>query len=351
MSLSPADLARFEARQTRSLTVPQQCGLLAAAALFLGFFVWEWTSAPEVLPHTLPVRVGAAASLLALQLASRTVLRREPEVVLHLALCVSVTTVFWLAGVLPEGRLFTLGSLSLMVVFLGALSTSGWMLARAGLALCAVSNVVLVSAGVPGRELFVLDVFVVPSLMVAGVFAALTRRTRLESFALERRLEDQAQLDALSGALTRRAFEGLATLALQQGTASVLLLDVDHFKRINDSWGHAAGDAAIRAVGAVVRGQLRETDALGRVGGEEFAVLLPGQGEADALRVAERIRSELARVGYEARGERRTFTVSVGVAASRRGETYEEWLHRADCALYVAKRSGRDRVATLPLPA
>jgi diguanylate cyclase (GGDEF)-like protein len=163
---------------------------------------------------------------------------------------------------------------------------------------------------------------------------------------LQRTLEEQATTDPLTGAYNRRHLE--AQLALlgpppaNASTANVLLaLDIDHFKAINDRHGHAAGDAVLQGLVAVIHERKRAGDALFRIGGEEFVLLLPRVVPADASRLAEALRQRVE-VATLLPGE--TVTVCVGVAAQRAGSGPADWLQRADAALYEAKRTGRNRV-------
>jgi len=173
---------------------------------------------------------------------------------------------------------------------------------------------------------------------------------------LEDRLRTLATLDSLTGAANRRHFVELAQReherSLRAGSPLALcLLDVDHFKNINDQYGHAAGDQVLSALAAAARGALRSSDVLGRLGGEEFAILLPDTELAGALLVAERVREAVAAIEVRA-GEMRGagvagsihVTISLGVAERRGDEAIEPLLKRADRALYAAKDSGRDRV-------
>lgn len=156
--------------------------------------------------------------------------------------------------------------------------------------------------------------------------------------------------DGLTGLANRRAFEDALAREFSRATRysrpmSVLMIDVDHFKQVNDLHGHLAGDTALRHVGATLRGSIRRDDLAGRVGGEEFAVLLPEIERADALRVAEKLRACIATKQIDYEGTAIALTVSIGVAS--RGEhdkQPEDLVRRADEALYSAKRAGRDRV-------
>ncbi|MGC2856808.1 diguanylate cyclase [Novispirillum sp. DQ9] len=165
---------------------------------------------------------------------------------------------------------------------------------------------------------------------------------------LQEELNHHATRDPLTGTLNRRAFgllaERQAAQAVRTGRSlSVLMMDLDHFKRINDQLGHAGGDAVLRHFVAVAREILRAEDSLCRFGGEEFVVLLPDTDGTQALAAAERLRRTFAASGH---------TVSIGIAALAPTETVEDLLRRADASLYEAKRLGRDRCEmAAPAPA
>lgn len=163
---------------------------------------------------------------------------------------------------------------------------------------------------------------------------------------LQEELNHRANRDPLTGALNRRAFALLAEKQMAHAdrtgrAASVLMMDLDHFKRINDVRGHAAGDAVLRRFVEVAGGILRAEDVLCRFGGEEFVALLPDTAAPQAFAAAERLRLRFA-----AEGE----TTSIGIAEARRGEPLEALLRRADEALYEAKRRGRNRCEAAPSP-
>lgn len=168
---------------------------------------------------------------------------------------------------------------------------------------------------------------------------------RLEAANVE--LERLATTDGLTGVLNRRAFyergeAELARIGRYGGTAALLALDIDHFKRVNDTWGHKAGDQVLIAFAGGVRRCLRESDLIGRVGGEEFCILAPNTENADAL--AERILSLVRGSPIASGTEQIRITTSIGISNLRAGDTsVADAVCRADAALYKAKHSGRDR--------
>jgi two-component system cell cycle response regulator len=127
---------------------------------------------------------------------------------------------------------------------------------------------------------------------------------------------------------------------------SVALIDLDHFKRINDSWGHHAGDRVLRGFSERLVGELRAVDVSGRYGGEEFLVVFMNAGVSRAMEATERCRAAMAREPFvlTASGETLSVTLSAGVAEARLGDDVEDLLARADAALYEAKSSGRNQV-------
>ncbi|MCR6502156.1 sensor domain-containing diguanylate cyclase [Shinella sp. CPCC 101442] len=158
-----------------------------------------------------------------------------------------------------------------------------------------------------------------------------------------------AATDSLTGALTRRAFKEEATRILSQARrhnhdVSCIGLDVDHFKKVNDTYGHAAGDDVLKLVAATCREQLRGGDLLGRLGGEEFAILLPHVDREDALAVAEKLRQALSSKQVEMATDTIRVTASFGTAStSIVARDVDTLLAQADAAMYRAKQAGRDR--------
>lgn len=177
--------------------------------------------------------------------------------------------------------------------------------------------------------------------------------TLAEAEVLRSELEEQrraALMDPLTGLLNRRAMEaqfGELMAVDANAPLSVLMVDIDHFKRINDTHGHALGDAVIRNVADVIRKSLRANQHAVRYGGEEFVVLLPQTPLDGAERIAEQIRARIAALRLVRKRDNFTlepFTASLGVATRRAGDTKDTLLSRADSALYRAKGGGRNRV-------
>ncbi|WP_167730621.1 PAS domain-containing protein [Terasakiella sp. SH-1] len=172
-----------------------------------------------------------------------------------------------------------------------------------------------------------------------------------EQKRLEKELRQMASTDVLTGINNRRHFLELCEREIERAQRydtklSLIMLDVDHFKHINDTYGHAVGDEAIRSMTGLCRQNLRNSDVIGRIGGEEFAILLPETDQKGAKLLAERIRKNTAKYAFDI-GEKKpvSFTASFGVTSLvKSDETPDDLLKRADIALYDAKTSGRNRV-------
>lgn len=163
-------------------------------------------------------------------------------------------------------------------------------------------------------------------------------------------LEHEVKYDALTGALSRGHFlkrlRAEITLAgSTQIPMSVILVDLDHFKQFNDTWGHALGDNVLATFVRVCHDSLREDDSCGRLGGEEFAIILSGANETRAFDAAERLREAVGETQITVGSNTLRFTISAGVAAWHPGDDDSAWLQRADAALYLAKSRGRNRCA------
>ena len=191
-------------------------------------------------------------------------------------------------------------------------------------------------------------------LALAAVIAASLALLAYTLWRSRRRFRTQAQTDSLTGIANRRHFldraQGVAKKARNPPqNASVFVLDIDHFKLINDAYGHQAGDAAIRHVATRASACLRDGDVFGRIGGEEFAALLPATDATDAWKIAESIRQAIEQASLDHHGDQIHITVSIGLTSgSLATDNIEALIQRADKYMYRAKNEGRNRSFTTP---
>jgi diguanylate cyclase len=175
-----------------------------------------------------------------------------------------------------------------------------------------------------------------------------TAECRLQEQAVEIEAHMSRSLtDALTGLPNRREFnarleERMGAWNRRRDVFSLLLLDVDHFKKLNDRYGHLAGDQVLATIGRALRGAIRREDAVARFGGEEFAVLLPSTSLEQAILAAQKVREAVARVSINRGGQQIAVTVSGGLATIESNERIEGLIQRADSALYAAKGAGRN---------
>ncbi|GAA3160102.1 hypothetical protein GCM10010486_27740 [Nonomuraea roseoviolacea subsp. carminata] len=187
-------------------------------------------------------------------------------------------------------------------------------------------------------------------LNLALLILALPPVVLLQRSLLHAQLQAAARTDPKTGLLNAAAWQREADTEIVRArrtgeTLALLIVDIDHFKRVNDRHGHLVGDQVLAAVAATLRSQLREYDVVGRFGGEEFVVLLPGADVHEARQVAERLRNRISHMAVAADDAMITVTISVGVAImSLHGDDLIELLAAADLALYRAKELGRDRI-------
>ena len=193
----------------------------------------------------------------------------------------------------------------------------------------------------------------VPGLLGGPFFLFMACRLR-ELETINRKLGIIAETDGLTNCLTRSAFllrvEARLRAPLPSGGAmhgALLIIDADHFKVINDRYGHATGDAALVLMAQAIRSSIRASDSVGRLGGEEFGVFLPGVGRFGAETVAERLRRAVETLGFVAQGKRHPLTVSVGGVVFDTSTNFEKLFKAADARLYAAKHHGRNRVDIL----
>lgn len=160
-----------------------------------------------------------------------------------------------------------------------------------------------------------------------------------------------ASTDSLTRVLNRGAFTMMVDAYLTEAkkeaslkSGSLLVVDADHFKRINDRLGHQQGDAALQMIAETIQSSVRSTDLVGRIGGEEFGIFLPGANPQQAAAVAEKIRASIAQIEFPAGGASKSLSVSVGGAIFADETSFDELFLTADKCLYAAKLSGRNRI-------
>lgn len=272
----------------------------------------------------------------------------------------------------PDLRATTIGmimviNLSLFIFVPGRVALVAWVAA------CAIAGTIatLVLTGTPPGQLPGLLMLLGLPAVIGFISANRLQRAQRQEFVVRTRLRQtnaalqaevarsaelqaellrQATTDPLTGLPNRREFDRCfardAARADREGSPlAVAVFDLDHFKSINDGYGHGTGDDVLRHVAQLARHCFRSVDSVGRIGGEEFAVLLPGASGQDAVAVAQRFVDRLGGTPVELSGFRRHVTATVGVAERQPGEnTLDAVLRRADAALYEGKHSGRNRV-------
>ena len=356
--------------------------LFALQALYVAYFSgqgfeWPWLSAAAPLTHftwnVLSALSGAAACLFVRDIADlRRFLPRSYTVFGWLAgafMLLTFANLIKLIGyedlVNDFGNILFLGSAvyTLIVAFVawrhGSRSAGWFLLAWTLLEAFTIATTVRLLLNT-GEEHDSVIYFGLPLSMVAAallIALGIADRLRDQRRALSE-AERHAQIDSLTGVLNRRSLIERLDAACLRARArglpiSLLFIDLDHFKEINDSFGHPAGDACLAAIIAPIQAELRQSDLIGRYGGEEFVVILSSADTAAAHPIAERILERVASVRVAGYGEPITLTCSIGVATSDMlGVWGEKLIAQADAAVYAAKRSGRNRVqVAMPLAA
>lgn len=329
----------------------QRMGPMIHALMLVAVAAYLTATAAGVLFHTssLPLSLRLAPILPLLLVAATTRRVQHPRLLSLLSLlCILLLEIgINLNGVgLVRGEPLILPGL-LLPVASSVIWLETWDFAAA-MTLCALGPLPMLLSRTSGVQVVQYLIYMVIAIALSTVLRAFMTRTLFEQYRLELRLREQVNTDGLTGLLLRNRFLELARLALcdicrQQKPVCMLFLDADHFKQLNDDHGHAAGDAALIALAATLREQMRQTDLVGRIGGEEFALLLPGLNRQQASQRAEQLRLAV----HAIRRPDGMMTVSIGVAeCSHADEMIEALLARADKAMRQAKRDGRDRIVS-----
>ena len=326
---------------------------LLAMAVVLYLFTTITRTVLGVHPAALGWRLALAVPLVLIALAARRTQRPTPLSLLALGCLLLLEVGISLNTLdLAPGQPWIMPGL-LLPVASSVIWPGRWDFIAA-MTLCALGPIPMLLLGhVDAMHINQYMVTMVVAITVSVVLRAFMARTLIQQFDLEQRLREQANTDGLTGLLQRNRFLELAHTALaaassKQATASMLYVDADHFKQINDNHGHAAGDVVLLALAKALRAHSRPTDLIGRIGGEEFALLLPGVGLRQASDRAEQLRLAARKI----QRPDGPLTVSIGIAQCPHGgcADVDALLARADQAMRQAKAGGRDQAVNADLP-
>jgi len=351
----PEGLAQaYRAESTRKFRELSAAALPFGSIGFLGFALWEASYDVALLRKTWLLRVGLAAFFVIAGLLARH-LQRWAEGLYLLSGAVCCAGVMVLGTLVPAGKLLAFGGSLMTLSFAFVLSREIGRVLRAVTLVIVTMNTSGALLGYTLRDLLQFDGYLVATAMVLLVASVIQERTERAAFSLDVQMRDLAHTDPLTSLPNRRrlllTLPHLLALADRGRTPLCLMvIDLDHFKAINDTHGHAAGDAVLQAFGPLLVAQLRSADFVARVGGEEFVVVLPLTPLTGGHCVAERLREAIARTPLVIGSVELRLSISLGLAERCPGEDGETLQKRADAALYVAKRQGRNRVAVAELP-
>jgi diguanylate cyclase (GGDEF)-like protein len=324
------------------------------AVILLTFGAWDYFVDPAHWRAAFVIRVIAALAIIATGL-----FQKLPGKLLWLPLLakvrlgIVVVASAYAAAMLDRGYGFGVAGMIVILLTGPYIATDTRDLLRMNLAAVAALAVVMFVVPLSRFDIIGTAVFVLLAVAVSTLLGRVIESSSRRAFMLEIDLQRDARTDALTGLDNRRAMQERGRVELKRATrsgmpVSVILCDLDHFKNVNDKYGHEVGDRALTSAAAVLRQALRESDALGRWGGEEFMVILPGTDGRGAAEVAERMRAAIAAARFD--GVSESNTISLGVASSETlSDPAIEWdllIKEADRRLYRAKNEGRDRVVS-----
>jgi diguanylate cyclase (GGDEF)-like protein len=308
--------------------------------------VWDYWIAPVQVALTAPVRI--ALVLLGSIGYRQHRLRWTPVQRAGFIYATHASAMVIASSLIPNGLLLGLASIasSVFLVSLVALQIGTFLL------ILLVPSLLLLLLGAASMPLYGLIntlVLYAFSVALAAAIMLVVGTFRRRAFQFEKRLLHNARHDSLTGAPNRGFLNELGSHAVgaarrYQHPLAVAMMDVDHFKRINDIYGHAAGDNVLRQLARTCMASLRQADLFGRYGGEEFVCIMPETKADEALACVERMRVKVEQLQIDTGGGPLQFTISAGVAVTRPGvEDWEALLKDADDALYLAKGGGRNR--------
>jgi diguanylate cyclase (GGDEF)-like protein len=346
--------AAFRESRTNSLVAVNLNTFWSIAIILLGFASWDFYVDPVHWRNAFVYRSIGAVIVIASGLFQKLPGRSHwLPVLATVRLLIGLVASAYAASMLDRG--FGYGVAGLVVIILTGtyIAIDSRDLLRINLLILIALTPVILMVSVPAFDKIGAAVFVLLAVAASTLLGRVIEVSNRRAHALELELHHDARTDSLTGLDNRRAMQERGRIELKRaqrsGTpVSVILCDLDHFKNVNDKYGHEAGDAALTRSAMVLRRALRESDALGRWGGEEFMAILPGTDTQGAAEVAERMRLAIAVTTFDGLSE--GTTISLGVASSETlADPAMEWdrlIKEADQRLYRAKNEGRNRVVS-----
>lgn len=320
--------------------------------ILLAFGVWDFYVDPNHWQRAFAVRVAGSIVVIATGLFQTLPGKARSLILLaKVRLLVAAVTSIVAASMLDRGYGFGVAGLIVILLTGPYMSVDARDLQKTNIAGLLTVIVTLFALSIDPFDIAGTIVFVLLAVVVSTLLGRVLEASHRRTFALELAQHRDARTDPLTGLANRREMQERGRVEFKRAKrsstpVSVILCDLDHFKSINDKHGHETGDATLMECAGVLRGALRESDALGRWGGEEFLAILPGTNAAGAWEVAERMRTAIARTRFD--GVPEGTTISAGVATSQQfDDPAVEWdllLKEADQRLYHAKHEGRNRV-------
>lgn len=344
--------AEFRRSRIAALVSVHMNTFWSTALFIVAFSAWDAYADPVHWWVAFQVRLAGAGIIIATGL-----FQKRPgnagwlPLMARIRLVCAAMTVVLAAAVLDRGYGFGItGLVAIMMTGPYAAVDSRDLLVTNAATVLAVSALIVAASVAPFDAAGTL-VFLLLALSVSTLLGQALETSHRRAFALDLELHRDARTDALTGLNNRRAMEEHGPLELKRaqraGTPiSVILVDVDHFKNINDRYGHDAGDSVLRTTASVLRSALRETDALGRWGGEEFIVVLNDTGVQTAGEIAERMRAAVAAATFDKLPDGATISLGVSTLLTVRSPAlaWDGLIKEADSLLYQAKKAGRNRV-------
>jgi diguanylate cyclase (GGDEF)-like protein len=346
--------AAFRESRTNALVSVNLNTFWSIALILLGFAAWDAYVDPEHWRRAFAYRAAGAAVVIATGLFQKLPGQAHwLPILARLRLLIALVASALAASMLDRGYGFGVAGLVVIILTGTYIAIDSRDLLRLNLLIVIVLVPVMFLLPLSSFDKIGTAVFVLLALAASTLLGRLFEMSNRRAYALELELLHDARTDSLTGLANRRAMLERGRVELKRASrsgvpVSVILCDLDHFKSINDKYGHEAGDAALTRSAMVLRRALRETDAIGRWGGEEFMAILPGTDAAGAAEVAERMRFAIAVTSFDGLSE--GTTISIGVASSEQfedpGTEWDLLIKEADQRLYRAKNEGRNRVVS-----